>query len=219
MQPARTEDLARSSLFGSLSPDELRQAAQGFTVRSYPKGAIIVSEGDRLQFFSILLAGRIKFFWRDETGWQVDLAIIKPPEDFAAQGLGGEPMLNTLIALEDVRLVSIPIAGFENLLLQHPKLALAYLKRVVGLFRRCTAGRKSFAMEDVYGRIAELLLASATESEGRLVTERLTQAEIGQRVGATREMVGRILRDLSRGGYIEIDRGRIAVLRMLPRRW
>jgi CRP/FNR family cyclic AMP-dependent transcriptional regulator len=74
-------------------------------------------------------------------------------------------------------------------------------------------------MEDVYGRIAELLLASATESEGRLVTERLTQAEIGQRVGATREMVGRILRDLSRGGYIEIDRGRIAVLRMLPRRW
>lgn len=214
-----TQDLARSTLLASLSLEELERAAPLFTLRSYPKNAILVSEGDRLEFFSILLAGRVKFFWRDESGRQVDVAIVRPPEDFAAQALGGEPMLNTVIALEAVTLASIPLADYERLLLQHPPLALAYIKRVVGLFRRSTAGRKSFAMDDVYGRITELLLASGAECEGRLVTERFTHAEIGQRVGATREMVGRVLRDLTRGGYIEVDRGRITVLRKLPRHW
>jgi CRP/FNR family cyclic AMP-dependent transcriptional regulator len=212
-------DLARSTLFATLSADELERAAELFTVRSYPKGAILVSEGDRLEFFSVLLSGRVKFFWRDDNGRQVDVAVVRPPEDFAAQALTGEPMLNTVIALEAVTLAAIPVAEFERLLLQHPALALAYVKRVVGLFRRATAGRKSLAMEDVYGRITELLLASAVATDGKLVTERLTQTEIGQRVGATREMVGRILRELARGGYIEIERGRITVLRKPPRHW
>lgn len=212
------QDLARSTLFASLAPDDLQRASGLFTLRSYPKDAILVSEGDRLEFFSILLAGRIKFFWRDENGRQVDMAIIKPPEDFAAQGFNGEPMLNSLIALDDVTLAAIPLADFEQLLLRHPALALAYLRRVVGLFRRSTAGRKSFAMEDVYGRVAELLQAVAANADG-LVTERLTHAEVGRRVGATREMVGRILRELARGGYIAVDRGHITLLRPLPRHW
>lgn len=219
MSRPSTHELARSALFSSLSPDELDRAAQLFTIRSYPKGAILVSEGDRLEFFSILLAGRVKFYWRDETGRQVDVAVVSPPEDFAAQAFGGEPMLNSVIALDDVNLAAIPLAEFERLLLQHPPLALAYIRRVVGLFRRSTAGRKSLAMEDVYGRVTELLLASAVDTDGKLVTERFTHAEIGQRVGATREMVGRILRDLARGGYIEVDRGRITVLRKPPRHW
>jgi CRP/FNR family cyclic AMP-dependent transcriptional regulator len=90
---------------------------------------------------------------------------------------------------------------------------------VIFLFRRSMLGRKAFSMQDVYGRVTQLLVASAVETDGVLVTERFTHAEIGQRVGATREMVGRVLRDLARGGYIRSDRGRIAVLRTLPRRW
>jgi CRP/FNR family cyclic AMP-dependent transcriptional regulator len=213
------QDLSGSKLLATLSPEQLRQVAQLFTIRSYPKGAILVSEGDYLQFFSIILEGRVKFFWRDEGGRQVDVAIVGVNEDFAAQALGGEPMLNTVIALDGVRLATIPLDEFERLLLHHPQLALAYIKRVVGLFRRATAGRKSLAMEDVYGRVTELLLASAAQSDGKLVTEKFTHAEIGQRVGATREMVGRILRDLARGGYIEADRGRFTLLRQPPRHW
>jgi len=124
-----------------------------------------------------------------------------------------------VIALEDLRLASIPVAEFERLLLRHPQLALAYLKRVIALFRRNMAGRRSFSMEDVYGRVTEMLLASAAETDGVLVTERFTHAEIGQRVGATREMVGRVLRELARGGYIKADRGRFTVLRKPPRDW
>jgi CRP/FNR family cyclic AMP-dependent transcriptional regulator len=73
-------------------------------------------------------------------------------------------------------------------------------------------------MEDVYARVVKLLLARATEKGGKLVAD-LTHAEIGHRVGATREMVGRLLRDLARGGYIKSERGRISILRKPPKRW
>jgi CRP/FNR family cyclic AMP-dependent transcriptional regulator len=219
MSAPTAADLAGSTLLASLSPEELRAAAQLFTIRHYPKDAILVTEGDRLDVFSIILSGRVKFFWRDEAGKQVDVAIVGSGDDFAAQAIGGGPMLTSVIALEDLRLASIPVAEFERLLLRHPQLALTYVKRVVFLFRRTMMGRRSFSMEDVYGRVTELVLGSAVETDGVLVTERLTHAEIGQRVGATREMVGRVLRDLARGGYIKAERGRFAILRKPPRHW
>jgi CRP/FNR family cyclic AMP-dependent transcriptional regulator len=219
MSAPTAAELAGSTLLASLSPSELQAAAQRFTVRRFPKDAILVTEGDRLDVFSIVLTGRVKFFWRDDAGRQVDVAVIGPGEDFAAQSIGGEPMLTSVIALEDLRLASIPVAEFERLLLRHPQLAVAYLKRVIFLFRRTMMGRRSFSMEDVYGRVTELLLGSAVETDGVLVTERFTHAEIGQRVGATREMVGRVLRDLARGGYIKAERGRFAILRKPPRHW
>jgi CRP/FNR family cyclic AMP-dependent transcriptional regulator len=219
MAAPTVRDLAASSLLACLAPDALRAAAERFTIRSYPKGAILATEGGRLDVFSIVLAGRVKFFWRDDNGRQIDVAVIGPGEDFAAQSIGGEPMLTSVMALDDLRLASIPIAEFEQLLLGCPQLALAYLKRVVELFRHTMAGRRSFSMQDVYGRVTELLIVNAVETEGRLVTQRLTHAEIGQRVGATREMVGRVLRELARGGYIRVEQGRFAILRKPPRHW
>ena len=219
MTSPTADELAASTLLASLSPDDLRAAAELFTVRRYPKDAILVTEGDRLDVFSVVLSGRVKFFWRDDDGRQVDIAVIGPGEDFAAQSIGGEPMLTSVIALEDLRLASVPVAEFEKLLLGHPHLAVAYLKRVIALFRNSMAGRRSFSMEDVYGRITEMLLASAVETDGVLVTERWTHADIGRRVGATREMVGRVLRELARGGYIKADGGRFIVLRKPPRHW
>jgi CRP/FNR family cyclic AMP-dependent transcriptional regulator len=219
MASVTAADLAGSTLLAALSPDELQAAAARFAIRRYPKGAILVSEGERLDFFSIILSGRVKFFWRDDAGRQVDVAFVGPGEDFAAQSLAGEPVLTSIIALEDLRLAVTPVAEFERLLLGHPQLAVAYVKRVVFLFRRTMTGRRSFSMEDVYGRVTELLLGAAVQTDGVLATEKLTHAEIGQRVGATREMVGRVLRDLARGGYIKADRGRFVILRRPPRHW
>jgi CRP/FNR family cyclic AMP-dependent transcriptional regulator len=219
MTSPTAEDLAGSTFLRSLAPEDLRAAAQLFAIRRYPKGAILVSEGDRLDVFSIVLSGRVRFFWRDDNGREVDIAVVGPGEDFAAQSVGGEPMLTSVIALEDLRLASVPVAEFERLLLRHPQLAVAYLKRVIALFRSTMAVRRSFSMEDVYGRVTELLLGSAVETDAGLVTERFTHAEIGRRVGATREMVGRVLRELARGGYIKADRGRFTVLRKPPRHW
>ncbi len=212
-------DLAAIPLFASLVPAELEAATQLFTVRCYPKDAIVATEGDHLDLFNIILSGRIQFFWRDEAGHQLKLGVDGPGSHFADVTLGGEPILMSVIALEDLRVASIPMTEFKQLLPRHPQLAVVLLMEVVARLRRALQATRTLTMEDVYARVVKLLLARAVETDGKLVTERLTHVEIGHRVGATREMVGRILRDLARGGYIKADRGRITILRKPPRRW
>jgi len=212
-------DLAAIPLFASLSSEELQAAAQLFTVRSYPKDAIVATEGDHLDMFNIILSGRIQWFWIDEAGHQLKFQAEGPGGHFADTTLYGEPILMSVIALEHMRVASIPMTELKQLLLRNPQLAVALLMDVVARLRRLLQATKTLTMEEVYGRVVKLLLARGVESDGKLVTERLTHSEIGHRVGATREMVGRVLRDLARGGYIEAARGRITILRKPPRRW
>jgi len=86
--------------------------------------------------------------------------------------------------------------------------------------RGLTHDIKSLALMDVYGRVARMLLELAVEREGALVIEdRPTQQEMANRVGASREMISRILSELVAGGYIEVARDRITIARTLPRAW
>jgi CRP/FNR family cyclic AMP-dependent transcriptional regulator len=219
MTVATAADPAAIPLFASLSPEELHATARLFTVRSYPKDAVVATEGDRLDLFNIISSGRIQFFWHDESGQQVKLGIDGPGGHYADVTLDGEPILMSVIALEDLRVVSIPIATLRALLLRYPQVGLDLLMDVVARLRRLVERTKTFTMEDVYGRVVKLLFATAVKTTDKPVTHRLTHAEIGQRVGATREMVGRVMRDLARGGYIEATRGRVTILRTPPRRW
>jgi len=212
-------DLAAAPLFASLSQADLQATTQLFTIRSYPKHTIVATEGDILDRFNIILSGRIQFFWHDEAGHQLKLGIDGPGGHYADVTLNGEPILMSVIALDDLRVASIPVAELRKLLLRYPQVSLALLMEVVARLRRLVQRTKSFTMEDVYGRIVKLLFAATAESEGSVAVVRLTHAEIGQRVGATREMVGRVLRELARGGYIEAARGRVTILRKPPDRW
>jgi CRP/FNR family cyclic AMP-dependent transcriptional regulator len=219
MNAPTAADLAAIPLLASLAPAELQDATRLFAVRSYPKNAIVATEGDRLDLFNIILTGKVQFFWRDDAGHELKLGVDGPGGHFVDATLGGEPVLISVIAIEDLRVASIPITEFKLLLLRHPQVALVLLMDVVARHRRLLKETKTLTMEDVYGRVVWLLLARAVETDGRLVTERLTHADIGQRVGATREMVGRVLRDLTRGGYIKADLGRMTILRKPPKRW
>jgi CRP/FNR family transcriptional regulator, cyclic AMP receptor protein len=211
-------ELAEVPMFASLASAELAEVATRFVVRSYPKGATVANAGDRLDVFNVILSGRIQWFWRDAAGHVLKLAAEGPGGHFADVTLGGEPILMSVSAIEDLRVASIPIADLKAVLLRHPEVAVGLLMDVVARLRRLLHATQSLSMEDVYARVVKLLLARAKRDGGKLVAE-LTHAEIGQRVGATREMVGRLLRDLARGGYIKSERGRISILRKLPPRW
>ena len=89
----------------------------------------------------------------------------------------------SVIAVEDLRVASIPMTEFRQLLQRHPQLAVALLMDVVARLRRLLAATKSLTMEDVYGRVVKLLVARAVEADGKRVTERLTHAEIGHQRG------------------------------------
>lgn len=211
-------ELAGVPLLASLSEQQLAALAPRFRVIHHPKHAVVVHEGECLESFQLVLAGRVQFFWRDADDRQVKLGIDGPGGHFADATLFGEPILMSIVALEDVRVAAIPMAELHALLIEHPQVGVALLRDVVARLRRLVGRTKAFTMKDVYGRVTELLLNAAEERDGQRVAA-LSHAEIGHRVGATREMVGRVLRELARGGYIEAGRGRIRILRPFPARW
>ncbi len=208
-------ELAAVPLFASLSEDELAAMTRLFSIRQHPKDAVVAKAGDCLDLFNVILSGRIQWLWQDDAGRQLKLSAEGPGGHFADVTLGGEPILMTVIALDELRVASIPTVEFRELLLRHPKVSVALLMDVIARLRRTLQATRSLTMEDVYARVVKLLLERA---DGKRVAE-LTHAEIGHRVGATREMVGRLLRDLARGGYIKAEKGRITILRTPPPRW
>jgi CRP/FNR family cyclic AMP-dependent transcriptional regulator len=108
----------------------------------------------------------------------------------------------------------------RHFLAEHPDAALQLIKGLIGRVRHATESLKDLALLDVYGRVAKLLLGLAKETDGRMIIDqRFTQQDIADRVSASREMVSRILKDLSVGGYITYDNGRIVVQRRPPRAW
>jgi CRP/FNR family transcriptional regulator, cyclic AMP receptor protein len=215
MTTPSAEELAAVPLFRSLSAADLAEVAERFSVRLYPGEALIASEGDRLSMFNVILTGQIQWYWTDEDARQLKLQPEGPGGHFADTTLGGEPILMSIVALEPVRVAEIPMEDFQALLLRYPGVGRALLLDVVARLRRTLKATRTLSMDEVYTRVVKLLM-ERTREDG---AAHLTQVEIGQQVGATREMVGRILRDLARGGYIDMARGRIVVLRKLPRRW
>lgn len=105
-------DLAAIPLFKSLSAAELDEAARLFTVRSYPRHAVVATEGDHLELFNVILSGRIQFFWRDEDGQQVKLGIDGPGGHYADVTLEGEPIFPRLAvpAQAGIRSLGYPIS-------------------------------------------------------------------------------------------------------------
>ena len=91
---------------------------------------------------------------------------------------------------------------------------------LIALVRRSTDTVKSLALDDVYTRIKKLLVEMAVAEDDRLVVpDRLTQQDIADRVGSSREMVSRIFKQLTIGGYVATEGKRIVLLKKLPARW
>ena len=94
------------------------------------------------------------------------------------------------------------------------------IRGLVIRLKNATENVRSLALLDVYGRVARVLLQLAREEGGELVIrEKLTQQDIADRVGSSREMVSRIFKDLKAGGYIQLDKGSITLKEKLPHAW
>lgn len=203
-----------------LNEDELRALSAEGVVKSFPKNAVIVSEGDETDYLYIIIAGRVKVFVSDEDGKEVVLGTQGPGEYFGEIALDGGPRSASVMALEPSRFAVIPRDKFRDFLHTHPAFSIHLIEKLIRRTRALTESVKSLALMDVYGRVARLLLELATEKDGKLVVhERLTQQDIASRVGASREMISKILKDLSAGGYITVEHKRITINKTPPRHW
>jgi len=196
------------------------EVADGAIVRTFPKNTIVVTEGDRSDSLYVILSGRVKVFVSDEQGKDLVLNIQGPGEYFGELALDEGPRSASVATMEPCKMAVIANDVLREFLARHPEAALQLIRGLIGRTRHMTESLKNLALLDVYGRVAKLLLELATEVDGRLVIDlRLTQQEIADRVSASREMVSRILKDLSVGGYIANEGGKIVIQRRPPRAW
>jgi CRP/FNR family cyclic AMP-dependent transcriptional regulator len=188
--------------------------------RSFPKNSIIVNEGDATDSLYIIMEGRVKAFVSDDEGREVILSTQGPGEYFGEMVLDQGPRSASVMTLEPSRFLVVPKEDFRDFVLKNPAFSVSLIEKLISRVRSLTENVKSLALMDVYGRVARLLLELADEVDGVLVIEeRLTQQDIANRVGASREMVSRILKDLSIGGYIAQTRERIVLLKKPPAHW
>jgi CRP/FNR family cyclic AMP-dependent transcriptional regulator len=204
----------------ALSPAELQAVSAHAVKRTFPKRAVIVNEGDPADALYIIVSGRVKVFAANAEGREIVLLTQGPGEYFGEMMLDEGPRSASVMTLEPSTFLVVPKAGLREFLVQNPAFAVRLIEKLIHRVRSLTASVKSLALMDVYGRVAGLLLEMAEEREGSwVIDERLTQQDIASRVGASREMVSRILKDLADGGYIAVQRDRIIVNRKLPTHW
>ena len=204
----------------TLSDADLVSVGSHGIARTYPKNTIIVTEGDKTDSLYIIIEGRVKVYVSDDAGHEVVLLTQGPGEYFGELVLDEGPRSASVMTLESSRLLVVPQQDFRDFVVNNPAFALNLIEKLIARVRSLTASVKSLALMDVYGRVARLLLELAEDGDGSLVIpERLTQQDIASRIGASREMVSRILKDLSIGGYLTQSRTGIVLHRKPPERW
>ena len=204
----------------ALSREELEALTRGAVVRAFPRQAVVVNEGDRTDSLYVILSGRVRVFVADEEGNEVTLRTQTAGEYFGEMVLDEGPRSASVMTLEPSRFAMVSKEQFTAFIAGHPDFALRLIRKLIRRARDLTNNVRSLALLDVYGRVARLLLDLAVEQDGkRIIRERLTQQEIASRVGASREMVSLILKDLSAGGYISVASRTITLLRPPPKHW
>ena len=217
---AETTSKTRVGAFSHLDETVLTKMAPHGAARTFPKNAIIVNEGDETHSLYVLLSGRVKVFMTGEDGREVVLNTMNAGEYFGEIVLDGGPRVASIMTLEPCRIFIIPQGDVEGLLIENPHFARDLLIKVIEKVRVLTGKVRDLALKDVYGRFVRYIEENAVEEDGqRVIAERLTQSDIAARIGGSREMVSRIVRDLTQGGYIELESKRIRVLKKLPAHW
>ena len=202
--PVSTAVLKTVPLFTSLAEEQLRMLTTMVTRKSTPRSTTIMAGGDPTDSLYIVLSGRLKVMMSDSEGKEVILAILGPGEFFGEMGLiDDEPRSATVVTIEPCELLSIAKRDFKKYMAENFQMTEAVMRGLVRRLREADRKIGSLALLDVYGRVARLLLDMAENVDGeKIVTKRLPKQDIAKMIGASREMVSRVMKDLQTGGYI-----------------
>jgi CRP/FNR family cyclic AMP-dependent transcriptional regulator len=206
--------------FAPLTQQTLREIAATGVVRQFPKNTVLIHDGDTGDSLYIILSGRVKVYASNAAGREVVIDFRGPGETLGEMSLDGSPRSASVMTVEPTSCAIVSRAHFREFILAHPEFAMYLIEKLIHRVRVTTENVKSLALSDVYGRLARLLNALAIETDGRLVvSEKLTQQEIADRVGASRDMIGKLMKDLVAGGYLSVEDRTISILRKLPVGW
>ncbi|MBB3045870.1 CRP/FNR family cyclic AMP-dependent transcriptional regulator [Litorivivens lipolytica] len=206
-------------LFQGLSAEELEALRRASVAREFSKNSVVIHEGDLADSLYIIERGRVKVYCSDKNGKDFVLDILEDGDYFGELALLDDDRRSASVrAMETASFRVIYKQDFNTVLDAHPNIARTLIRNLTRRIRKLTDDVKALALQDVYGRVAKVLttLAETDEDGVGRIQEKLTQQDIADRVGASREMVARILKDLTIGEYIAIESRQILLLKQLP---
>jgi CRP/FNR family transcriptional regulator len=200
-------------VFETLEEPDLRRVAEVAVPRTFPRGRVIFREGDESDTCYVVSAGRARAIREHGDGRTISLAHFGPGDIFGELAMfDDERRSATVEALDELEVVAILGADMRRLIREHPDLAV---KLVISLGRRLRETnerltRQSF--QTVQSRVAEVLTQLCAQAGGeRDVLVTITQADIAQLAGSSRESASRFLAVLERAGIVTQGRGRLTV--------
>jgi CRP/FNR family cyclic AMP-dependent transcriptional regulator len=212
--------MEQDRLLASLEPSLARLAARGI-IRSYRKNTIVLNEGEPGDSLFVMLQGHVKVYATDENGREITYGTIEEGDYFGEMSLDGGARSASVMTLEPSLCALVSRAAVQQHLADAPGFALQLVTQVIRRARSATETARQMALMDVYGRVIHTLEGqqgpASTQAPVQLM--QITHQQIASRVGASREMVSRLLKDLEKGGYVELGIKRITLKKKLPARW
>jgi CRP/FNR family cyclic AMP-dependent transcriptional regulator len=215
---ATVELLGRVPLFSELSRPELERIAQVAVPRSFPRDTRVFHEGDHGDACYLVRRGACRVTRQHSDGRAITLANLAPGDLFGELAmLDGESRSASVEALEDTELLALPARDVRALLSDHPemavKLVMALTKRLRDANERISRQSFQTVPSRVAGVLARLIADNELPAAGPDgVTIRMTQSDLAQLAGTSRESVSRFLAGLERSGVVKCGRGRVTVL-------
>lgn len=178
-----------------------------------PPQTVFINEGDPSDSAYVILSGRVKVFASDPDGNEIVLNICGPGECIGDMSLDGGPRSASVVTLDRVACAVVARDALRKTVASEPDFAMRLITTLIRRNRLATSKIKGLALQGVRERVLSLLEGLAVERDGtRIVGERLSQTEIANRVGASRDMVGRVFKELQQDGTIRLDRRQITLL-------
>ncbi len=201
-------------LFSGLSESELEKLSKVCGRRRVERGAFVVRAGEATDSLYVLLTGRAKVTNTDEEGREIILAWLGPGESFGEMGLiDGSPRSASVVASEPCELMVLGKDAFHHCLEDNFLVVQKLMQVLVRRLREADRKIESLALLDVYGRVARLLLDVSVEDEGRrVIKKKISKQDMARMIGASREMVSKVMRDLELSGYIATEGDRVVIL-------
>lgn len=209
------------SILQPLSGADLERLTQVGSVRGVGANSQLVHENEASTTVYFLLSGEVRVFITGADGREATVNVLKAGSWFGELAILGDGLRSaSVVTTAPCRMLVVPGSALRGILVRYPE-AMERLLETLGLrIRELTETVRGFALGDVYRRLARLFTDLAVDIDGELlISNPPPQRELAGRIGASREMVSRILRELRKGGYIETSRQRIALKKTLPSRF
>ena len=212
------EVLAQSGLFQGLSEDAVDPVLSRLEIVTLPRGRVIFNEGEPGDSLYIVLSGKIKLSRRAPDGRENVLAVMGPSDQFGELSVFDPgPRTATATAVTDTRLARLKKSSLRPWLNNRPEIAEQLLRVLARRLRRTNDALADLIFTDVPGRVAKALLQMADrfgsrEADGLRVRHDLTQEELAQLVGASRETVNKALADFVHRGWIQLQGKSVVIL-------